>query len=345
MKFCNRKTILIGSLLLLLLTGVAVYVLQRELDVALILAAFRQAKLLWIIPAVFCIFLYTYLGSCNIRRGLRICGYRPTLWRSVRYSYTGFFFSAVTPSSSGGQPAQIFYIVRDGAKVSHATFSILLEMFCYASSSVILGAIGALLSVILGTLSIRNNLFWLSILGIAVNGVLVLILLCFMFSKSASRVITNIAVAVCEKLLHIKHIRYKILRSIAEYRKTAAILKENKHLLEKMLLTSLVQITLYHSIPYFCCLALGCTHLNWLSIVALQATLYISVSFLPLPGSAGVTEGGYALLFASLLSEAILGSTMLLSRFISFVLPLMVSGGVLLISNILFNIRVKRMQG
>ncbi len=341
MKFSSKKAILFGSILLILLTGVAVFVLQRELDVNAILAAFRQTNLLWMIPAVSCILLYTVLGSCNIRRGLRICGYRTTLLRSVRYSYTGFFFSAVTPSSSGGQPAQILYITRDGARVSHATFSILSETFCYASASVFLGALGTILSVMLGTLSIRNSLFWLSILGIAANGILVLILLCFMFSKKAAHFITDIAVAFCEKLLRMKHIRYRILRSVAEYRKMAALLKKNKHLLQKMLLTSVAQLLLYHSIPFFCCLALGCSHLSWLAIVSLQATLYISVSFLPLPGSAGVTEGGYALLFASLLSEAVLGSTMLLSRFISFILPLMISGLVVLISNIAFNLHIK----
>jgi uncharacterized membrane protein YbhN (UPF0104 family) len=47
---------------------------------------------------------------------------------------------------------------------------------------------------------------------------------------------------------------------------------------------------------------------------------------LPLPGAAGVTEYGYALFYADLIPTALLGSVMLLSRFVSFTLPLIASG-------------------
>ena len=47
---------------------------------------------------------------------------------------------------------------------------------------------------------------------------------------------------------------------------------------------------------------------------------------LPLPGAVGVTEGGFALLFAALIPAELMGVAIILSRFISFALPLVASG-------------------
>lgn len=57
-----------------------------------------------------------------------------------------------------------------------------------------------------------------------------------------------------------------------------------------------------------------------------QASLYVAVSSLPLPGAVGVTEGGFAILFASLIPAELMGVAIILSRFVSFALPLLASG-------------------
>ena len=93
-----------------------------------------------------------------------------------------------------------------------------------------------------------------------------------------------------------------------------------------MLLTSLVQIVLFHSVTFFCARAIGCVDLDWFTVLRTQSSLFISVSSLPLPGAAGVTEYGYALFYADLIPVEVMGSAMLLSRFCSFVLPLVISG-------------------
>ena len=93
-----------------------------------------------------------------------------------------------------------------------------------------------------------------------------------------------------------------------------------------MLLTSLVQIILFHSVTFFCAHAIGCNELDWFTVLRTQSSLFISVSSLPLPGAAGVTEYGYALFYADLIPSSLLASVMLLSRFCSFTLPLVASG-------------------
>ena len=68
------------------------------------------------------------------------------------------------------------------------------------------------------------------------------------------------------------------------------LLKRNKKILFKIILTTIVQIVLYHSIPYIIYLSFGLNEANFLQFLSLQAVLYISVSSIPLPGAVGASE-------------------------------------------------------
>ncbi|MCR5748353.1 MAG: lysylphosphatidylglycerol synthase domain-containing protein, partial [Lachnospiraceae bacterium] len=89
---------------------------------------------------------------------------------------------------------------------------------------------------------------------------------------------------------------------------------------------SFIQLTLFHSIPFLCVHALGCSKPGLIKTLCTQGALFLSVSSLPLPGAAGVTEYGYALFYADMIPAGVLGSAILLSRFCSLVFPLVFSG-------------------
>lgn len=323
----NKKSVIIGVLLLLILGGATVYVLQRELDMEKLLHAFQTAKYGWLIPAMGCMLLYFIGMARNIRVGLSIFGDRCTLLQPMNYTLTGFFFSSVTPSSSGGQPAQLFFMTRDGIHLSHGTFALLLELLSFVSASVLLGA-GGLGYYLLrgGRLELGGGVIWLYFLGFAINLFAIVAILCFMFSKKSAKFFTRVILWLSEKVLKRQNSKYAILRSIAEYRRAAKYLKRHVNIFTKMLCISVVQLASYHSIPFFCCLAMGGHGIRFLDALSLQSFLYASVSSLPFPGAAGITEGGFALLFSNLLSTDLMASTMILSRLCSFVLPLILSG-------------------
>ncbi len=62
-------------------------------------------------------------------------------WPSIIYSTSDIYFSAITPSAAGGQPASAFYMVRDGMPVSVATSALLLNIVCYTASLDIIGVL------------------------------------------------------------------------------------------------------------------------------------------------------------------------------------------------------------
>ncbi len=47
------------------------------------------------------------------------CGVSP--FSCIRYSFIGFFYSGITPSATGGQPMQLYYMKKAGIKISDST--------------------------------------------------------------------------------------------------------------------------------------------------------------------------------------------------------------------------------
>ncbi|MBR3277533.1 MAG: flippase-like domain-containing protein [Lachnospiraceae bacterium] len=332
MNLLKKKSLWLGALLLLLLGGATVYVIYKELDGQDIIGTLKNANIGLILLAVLAMALYAVADGINISRCLRLAGYKISFAQMMKYSFAGFFFSSITPSSTGGQPGQLYFMAKDKLKVSHSAFTLLCALLSFQCAAVLLGIIGVIFSngVVFG---LQGRFAYVFPIGFALNLAIIAGLFCVLFTRR----IAGFFAWAGLKLMSIKGLkpgdRFRFLRSFAAYRRAAALLRMNKSVFLKMFLTSLVQLILFHSVTFFCAQAIGCTGLDWFTVLRTQSSLFISVSSLPLPGAAGVTEYGYALFYSDLIPEGLLGSVMLLSRFCSFVLPLVMSGaGLVLLS-------------
>ena len=99
----------------------------------------------------------------------------------------------------------------------------------------------------------------------------------------------------------------------------------------RMLLVSFLQIAALHSVVFWVYRSFGFYEYGFLDVVLLQAVLFITVSALPLPGTVGVGESGFLLLYKTLFPGTYLGSGMLLSRGINLYLYVIVTGLFLLL--------------
>ena len=330
MKVWNKKSFWAGILLLIVLSAAALGIIRRELNGQDLPALLRKADLRLLALCLLCMTVYALCDALNIRRCLRLFGDRIRAYQAVRYAFAGFFFSSVTPSSTGGQPAQLYYMSRDGIPLSHGTFSLLCALLSYQLISVVFGVVGAFFSPT-GFLSLSGRLSWPFLVGFGINLFLVFFLASVLFSRRLAAFFAGIGVRLAGRFPRFSSSGGRILRFFASYRRVASLMKQHPDVFCRMLLTTGVQMLLYHSIPFLCGRALGCTDLHWFPCVCTQALLFISVSSLPFPGTAGITEYGYTLFYARLIPAGMIGSTLLLSRCFSFVFPLVFSGLGLLI--------------
>ena len=356
---CNK--LMLWGLLFAALVGLTVCFLNRQYSLASVISSIKTADPLWLIPGVLAMGLFFVCEGVNIGNCLRLAGHDVSLPSEIRYAMTGFFFSSITPSASGGQPMQLYFMRMDGLPVSHSSLALLTELtsFQAAAAALALAGLGARCSRVLGASTTAGTggaaLTGLSdgtggaalagipdgaasagggiaasvfAAGILINAAVLAILLFLIFSPASIKIIVSPVLWAVDRFNPQKAsvFRIKILRGVCEYRRASQYITKNPRAIARIFLTSVTQLLAYFSITFCVLQSLGITGISWGEATLSQAALYVAVSALPLPGAVGVTEGGFALLFASLVPSDLMGVAIILSRFVSFGLPLIVSG-------------------
>lgn len=273
---------------------------------------------------------------CHFPMHLRPAGNRISLFRCFSYSFIGFFFSGITPSATGGQPAQLAAMKKDKIPLGSGGLVLMVVAVFYK-----------LILVIIGTCILFfwkeelakyfGNFIMLFYLGIFLNGFLVAFLLLIMFHGKWMEHVYLYAEKICEKI-HICKPSSKRKEAfhhlISDYEETLQFFANHP---AKIILTALctfIQRGSLFLLTYFIYRGFGLSEYSPIHIMALQASVYIAVDMLPLPGSQGISELLYASAFASVFTNPYLAPSMCVTRGLSFYFLLMIGAFVCLNSYI-----------
>ncbi len=330
-KSKSKKKLIRNAILFSILIILTYYFIFKKIDRKGIQEAIKYTNLWFILVAVLLAAGNIVFESINHYRTLNTLGENVSFKKALKYGIVGFFFSAITPAASGGQPVQILYMHKDGIKYTNATISILLQSFAYLTMMALLGLLGYIINYdYISNLGFIEYFFFI---GVLVNAVIIAITLFAMFSRKTLQRLINfiykIFKAVNEEKANV--FKEKLDIQLEEYHESAKVVVNNRGLMLKTFYTSTLQLISYHSVGFFVYLALGINHLNYVKITSLQSFLYLSVSILPLPGTVGVNETGFSLLYNPIIEKNYVDSAMLLSRGISFYLFVIVTGIILTI--------------
>lgn len=312
----------------LLMVGFAVLVwwlVFKQISLDEVRVALQGAKPQWIAAALGAMVVYFLCEASNTMCGLRAFGYRTSLPRALHYSTTGFFFSAITPSSSGGQPMQIVQMRKHGIEAAHSTLVLLIELACWQLVAAAFGAAG----LYLGRhqfAQLGGGVRLLAAIGIGLNlFALVLVLCAICFPDWANRLAARGARRFTDRA-RTNRIWQVVGNQLIHFATAAPLVRRSPRLLLRMLLMTMVQLAALYSVPFWIYTALGLSGPGIVFVAAMQAVVSLSVSSMPLPGAMGVGEGGFLAVFAMLFPAPLLGSAMLLSRGISFYLMVLICG-------------------
>ncbi|MCM1190583.1 MAG: flippase-like domain-containing protein [bacterium] len=338
------KKLLSGLLILIFLTAVTVGILLRGQPVSLLWANMKHMNPWRLLPGIFLMLGYVgceALCTCQILKRL---GYRIPYRHCLGYSFVGFYVSSVTPSATGGQPAQIYYMSRDGVPAACGALNMMLIASCYQTATLIWAG-----CVWLAEPSVREMTDGaLGILLLYGAGVMIALtagmVLC-MFLPGPARKICSAALKLLIKLRIVRRpaeARGRLEEMLGEYRKGAACIRSNPGLAVRVLVLCLIQQGLLFSVPWTVYRAFGLSGAGWLKVAGLQALLTLAVCNVPLPGAVGPAEGGFVAAFAAVFGEELVTPAMLVSRGISFYAFLAVSFAVSLAVHIQSGRRARR---
>jgi conserved hypothetical protein len=284
--------------------------------------------------------LFVCCESANIGRVLKTLGYKTNFIENLEYGASGFFFSGITPSASGGQPMQLFYMNRNKVQIAHGSLALLIELMGFQMVNVALGLFGVIYdhSFITGLSSLTQLLIYA---GIAISVLVFSILAVLLFCPSAACFIERTMKVFCIKIKKKKAVG-KISRQMKEYRDGALYIRKHLRVLAKNIAVTAVQLVAIYSVTYFVYRALGCSGEGWLTISSLQALLSAGIAAVPLPGGTGAGEGAFKMIFSSIFIGSSLIPGMVLSRGLSFYLGLIITGLFLIIVKIISRVRAGR---
>ena len=325
----RTKKIIIELSVLLILMALTFYFLLKDSDIDEILASIRDADWRFLALGAFSMVVYTYCGGWCIRVLLHGLGKKMSFFRCFKYSLIEIYFSAITPSNTGGQPMQLVAMTQDG--------------YSFADGSVILLVITALYKFALLALAMLlfplnseligeklSSLGFLFPLGIVMHLLLIGWIIFVLCAKKRLYAVCRLAIRVLARFHIVKDpqkLEVKAARKCIQYRRCSVFMRDHPALMVKTFGVLLLQRVCLYIVPYLVYLALGHRACSIFQVVAIQLVLSISVDMLPLPGAMGVTENGFLALFTSIFGSTEAATTaVLLSRGLSFYLPLLISG-------------------
>ncbi len=316
----------------ILLICLTFFLIFKDENIPEILKIATNVDQRYILIAILAMFVFILCETLNIGRVLKELGEKSNFIKNIKYTLIGFFFSAITPAASGGQPMEIYYMHKEDIKVANSTLALLIHLWSFQIITISFGII----STILNFEVVKGGLIYLVILGIMLNSIALTLLAISIFSKKLSEGVIKAAVKIL-KLFKIKNIeekQEKLEAELEKYQESAKYIKAHKLIMLKTLITTVVQIIVYYSIPYWVYRSFGFCQYNIFQIITLQAVLYATVSGIPSPGAVGVSEGGFIEIFKNVFPNTMISGAILLNRGISFYAFVLISGIVVIINTL-----------
>ena len=328
----KKSNIFKNLIFFILLIVLTFYIMLKDQDLPAIFRIIKNAKLEFVFIGIVCMFLYLMCEAINMGRTLKALGEKSSFAKNLKYSLIGFFFSSITPAASGGQPMQVYYMYKDNVSVANSTLALLINL----TSMQIITINFALVSLCFNYQYLNKILIIFFAIGISLNVGALILLIIGVFSKRLSRALINFAIKILKifKVRNIEAKKEKLENELQKYHASAVYVKNNKRLIIKTLLTTLIQFTLYYSITYWTYRSLGLAKYSIIEIITMQSVLFATVSGIPSPGAVGVTEGAFMEIFRNVFPQAIINSAVLLNRGINFYLFVTISGIVVIVNHL-----------
>lgn len=318
------------AIIFILLIIATFYVIFKNDNPETIINDLKNMNSIYIYIGLLGIPIFVICEGVNIGYGLKLLGYKPTFWQQTKYALAGFFFSSISPASTAGQPMQAYYMYKDKINVSHSSLALLLELTGYIFCEDLLAIIGYIFDRNLIIASV-GQFKYLITAGILFNILYFIFLLSMLFWNKISNGIIKIILNIL-KFFHYRKIaalKNKLDNYLQEFQKCSVIVKNNPNAIIKMTLITLFKLIATDSITYFVYRGFGLNTYNYFTLLFMQAVLNIMMTLLPLPGSVGVDESGFMILFRVLFPIELLSSAMLASRILSFYFYFIVIGIIL----------------
>ena len=317
-------------LVLIALTFYAIISQNKDLTLAGFLEYTFSLNFGWLLAAVMCVFLFILFEGMSIRYIAGKLGYKRGLYNNFIYAAADIYFSAITPSATGGQPASAYYMVKDKIPMSVTTITLVFNVMQYTMSIAVISA---------GCFILRPEYFFqfdswsklLIILGIVFQMIFTLIFALLIFCPN---IIKNICEGVINFLTRIHIMRKrrkklnKLYKMMDEYKECAKIIKQSPVIVAVAFLFNLLQRISILGVTYCVYMGSGQRGYSFIDLMVMQGYVLVGSNSIPIPGAVGIADYLFLDGFKNIFDNPVNGE--IISRGISFYVCIILCGGLTL---------------
>lgn len=320
-RFLNPKIIL-NVLVIGLCVGIVLYFFFSKNGLNDLLHSNIRVLPFWIFMAILSQVAYMLIETAVVYLFIHDDHPEFTVIDALKVSFMGLFWCAVTPSSTGGQPMQIYLLYSMGIDIGYSTSRLVQKFMVYQVVLTSVSALAVLLNI--DFIMSRKNIgiiIMLLAFGFISQLLVTGMLLLFSFSPRLSRKLIMFFAKILNKIKIVKNVDEKI-ETIDKQLETfhtsnKDIYKKPKLLIPAFILTFLQFLAMF-LVPYFLYRGLGFTAAGPFRIVCSQAFVNLMSGMIPIPGSSGAAELGFTAFFSVFFTKGTLKSAALIWRFINY---------------------------
>lgn len=137
----SKKKGILNAVFLITVFAITIYAIFHGQDLGELFGYIRNTDYRCWLVAVVCVVFFICSESVIIYYMMRSIRQKIKLMHCFLYSFVGFFFSCITPSATGGQPAQIYYMKKDKLSIPVSTLVLMIVTITYKLVLVVLGTL------------------------------------------------------------------------------------------------------------------------------------------------------------------------------------------------------------
>ncbi len=245
-------------------------------------------------------------------------------------------FNGITPFASGGQPVQIYFLRTKGIPLPIGTGIIIQNFIVYQIVLVAYGLIAIVLNYFFDFFPNVSLLKHLIILGFTINTLVMIFLLFISRAKKLNKTLIKYGVTFLYKIKIIKN-KYKTINkwnlTLDRFHESTKTMQNNFKTFFKCFICNFIAFPFLYSIPFIIILSIGnMDAINFITSFVACSFVMIIGAFVPIPGGSGGLEFAFAKLYGSYIVGATLSTVLLIWRFITYYLGMIV-GAITLSTN------------
>lgn len=293
----------------------------------------KKINIFYIFICLLLVCLYFLFQGIYMKSILKSLKKKITLKKGIFYSLVEFYFSGITPSSTGGQPVQLYYMTKDKIPMRKSYITLMLNTIYFKLIILILGII---VLIFKNSYIFNHSIVYIIFfsLGFLIDLLLVLGGFFLLFKQKLIKGILKFILKLCNKFKYLSKFTkdINITNILKKYKDELTFMNSNKKIVILNFLLTFIQRLMLFSIAYIIYKSLGFNEYSYFDLLAIQVSVQVAIEALPLPGGAGLSEKMFHDIFITIFGIGVADAGMLLTRTFSFYIPLLVSGTIFLIN-------------